>query len=87
MWAEEALFLVSGTVTGDAGEIPRRIQTTFWTRRKSQNHKIKGRHFSSDPEVIAAAETWLDGQLFEFILIGLQKLEFGRCSFFPSWSG
>ena len=35
----------------------------------------KGRHFSSDVEVIAAAETWLDGQLSEFYLSGLQKLE------------
>jgi len=26
-------------------------------------------------EVIAAAETWLDGQLSEFFLNGLQKLE------------
>jgi len=24
--------------------------------------ELKGRHFSSDAEVIAAAETWLDGQ-------------------------
>jgi len=24
--------------------------------------KLKGRHFSSDAEVIAAEETWLDGQ-------------------------
>ena len=24
--------------------------------------KMKGRHFSSDAEVIAATETWLDGQ-------------------------
>ena len=28
--------------------------------------QFKGRHFSSDAEVIAAAETWLDGQPFEF---------------------
>jgi len=28
--------------------------------------QLKGRHFSSDAEVIAAAETWLDGQLSEF---------------------
>ena len=35
----------------------------------------KGHHFSSDAEVIAAAETWLDGQLSEFFLSGLQKLE------------
>jgi len=37
--------------------------------------QLKGRHFSSDAEVIAAAETWLDGQLSEFFLSGLQKLE------------
>ena len=35
---------------------------------------LKGRHFFSD-SVIAAAETWLDGQLSEFCLSGLQKLE------------
>jgi len=28
--------------------------------------QLKGRHFSSDAEVIAAAETWLDRQPFEF---------------------
>jgi hypothetical protein len=49
--------------------------------------QLKCRHFSSDPEVIAAAETWLDGQFSEFCLNGLQTLEFGRCSLFPSWSG
>ena len=43
--------------------------------------------FSSDAEVIAGAETWLDGQPSELFLSGLQKLEFGRCSLFPSWSG
>jgi len=32
-------------------------------------------------------ETWLDGQPSEFFLSGLQKLEFGRCSLFPSWLG
>ena len=37
--------------------------------------QLKGRHFSSDTEVIAAAETWLDGQPSEFFLSGLQKLE------------
>jgi len=36
---------------------------------------LKVRQFSSDAEVIAAAETWLDGQSFEFVLNGLQKLE------------
>ena len=48
---------------------------------------LKVRHFSSDAEVIAAAEIWLDGQNSEFFLSGLQKLEFGRCSLFPSWLG
>jgi len=33
--------------------------------------KLKGHHFSSDVEVIAAAETWLDGQPSEFFLCGL----------------
>ena len=28
--------------------------------------QLKGRHFSSDAEVIAAAETWLDGQSYDF---------------------
>jgi histone-lysine N-methyltransferase SETMAR len=35
--------------------------------------KHHDRHFSSEPEVIAAAETWLDGQTSEF-LSRLQKL-------------
>ena len=29
-------------------------------------NQLKGRHFSSDVEVIATAETWLDGQYSEF---------------------
>ena len=37
--------------------------------------QLKGCHFSSDAEVIAAAETWSDGQPSEFFLSGLQKLE------------
>jgi histone-lysine N-methyltransferase SETMAR len=36
--------------------------------------QLKGR-LSSDAEVIAAAETWLDGQSSELFLNGLQKLE------------
>jgi hypothetical protein len=28
--------------------------------------QLKGRHFSSETEVIAAALTWLDGQTSEF---------------------
>ena len=38
--------------------------------------QLKGLNFSSDAEVIAAAETWLDGQLSDFFWGGgLQKLE------------
>jgi hypothetical protein len=37
--------------------------------------QLKCRHFSSDAEVIAAAETWSDGQYSEFFLSGLQTLE------------
>jgi len=37
--------------------------------------QLKGRHFSFDVEVIAAAETWLDGQPSEFFRSGLQKSE------------
>ena len=51
---------------------PCRIATRSLDLEKKQ---LKGRHFSSDAEVIAAAETWLVGQSFEFVLSGLQKLE------------
>jgi transposase len=37
--------------------------------------QLKGRHFSSDTEVIAFQETWLDGQHSEIFLNGLQTLE------------
>ena len=38
--------------------------------------QLKVRHFSSDAEVIAAAETWLDGKLSDFFFFsGLQMLE------------
>ena len=37
--------------------------------------QLQGRHFLSDAEVIAVAETWLDGQPSELFLSGLQKLE------------
>jgi len=31
--------------------------------------QLKGHHFSSDAEIIAAAETWLDGQPSDFFLL------------------
>ena len=36
--------------------------------------QLKCRHFSSDAEVIAAAETWLDGQPSEFFVEWLVKV-------------
>jgi hypothetical protein len=36
-----------------------------WTEKK----QIKDRHFSSDEEVIAAAENWLDGQNSELFWV------------------
>jgi len=48
---------------------------------------LKDHQFSSNAEVIAAVETWLDEQPSELFLSGLQKLEFGHCRLFPSWSG
>ena len=36
--------------------------------------QLKGRHFSSNMEVIAALETWLDGQPSEFFFAWLQEV-------------
>jgi hypothetical protein len=36
---------------------------------------LKIRHFSSEAQVIAASQTWLDRQISEFFLSDLQKLE------------
>jgi len=36
--------------------------------------QLKGRHFSSDAEVIVAAETWLDRQPSEFFFEWLEKV-------------
>ena len=36
--------------------------------------QLKGRHFSSDAEVIAAAETWLEGQPYDFFFDWLAKV-------------
>ena len=54
--------------------------------RPNWKKQLKGRHFSSDADVIAAAKTWLDGQPSDFFFLsGLQK--FGRRRLFPSCSG
>ena len=38
---------------------------------------MKGRHFSSDMEVIAAAETWLDGQHSDSFLVACESYSNG----------
>jgi len=52
----------------------------IWPRRTTKcsldwKKQLKSRHFLSDAEVIAAAETWFDGQLSDFFLSGLQQLD------------
>ena len=42
---------------------------------KKKKKQFEDCHFSSYAEVIAAAETWLDGQISDFFLSGLQSLE------------
>ena len=52
---------ISWSPTLFSGSGPARLPPVPWTEKQ-----LKGRHFSSDVEVIAAAETWLDGQPSEF---------------------
>ena len=40
---------------------------------QSDKKKLKGRHFLSDAEVIAAAETWLDGQRSEIFWVACKS--------------
>jgi len=52
----------------------------YWGADKSlarpEEKQLKVRHFSSDAEIIAVSETWLDGQLSEFFFEGLAKVRF-----------
>ena len=50
---------------------PRRTTTCSLDWKK----QLKGRHFSSDAEINAAAETWLNGQFSDFFFSILHKLE------------
>ena len=61
---------VSWLPTLFSGSGPNGLPRVFWTEKK----QLKGRNFSSDAEVTAAAETWLDGQNSIFFLSGLQKV-------------
>jgi len=64
IWASNVLIIPLFSGSGPVGVPP-----VPWTAKQ-----LKTRHFSSEAEVIAAAETWLDGQLPDFIY-GLHKLE------------
>ena len=55
---------------------------------KALKRKLKGRHFSSDADVIAAAETWLDGQTSECFFEWLAKVRGrGQEVYWASWGG
>jgi hypothetical protein len=60
-----------GTSTTSLPQGKLEFQVLSPSRLKKQ---LKGRHFSSDAEVIAAAETLLDGQPSEFFLSVFQSL-------------
>jgi len=51
-----------------SGSCPVAIQPVYWTEKQ-----LKIRHFSSDTEVIAAEETWLDGQHSEFFWVACKR--------------
>jgi len=61
---------VSWSHTLFSGSGPIGLPPVPWTEKQ-----LKGRHFSSDTEVIATAGTWLDGQPSIFFLSGFHKLE------------
>ena len=62
---------VSWSPTLFSGSGPLGLPPILWTEKQ-----LKDRHFSSDAVVIAAAETWLDGQPSDFFSpSGLQKFE------------
>jgi len=57
--------------TLSSGSGPVGLPPVPWTEKQ-----LNRRHFSSDAEIIAAVETWVDGQRSKFFFsIGLQKLE------------
>jgi len=54
---------------------PDLVPSDYHLLLRLKKKQLRSRHFSSDGELIAAAETWLDRQYSEFVLSGLQKLE------------
>jgi len=62
-------LLMSWSPTIFSGSDPVRLPPVPWTEKT-----IEGRHFSSDTEVIAATETWMDGQPEFFFFEWLAKV-------------
>jgi len=60
---------VSWSPTLFSGSGPIGLPPVPWTEK----NKLKSRHFSSDAEVTAAAETWLDGQTSEFFSVACRS--------------
>jgi len=60
---------MSWSTTLFSGSGPVGLPPVPWNEKQ-----LKGRHFLSDAEVIATAETWLDGQLSEFFFEWLAKV-------------
>ena len=52
-----------------SGSGPVGLSPVPWTEKK----QLEGRHFSSDAEVIAPAETWLDGKPSEFFWVAFKS--------------
>jgi len=61
---------MSRSLNLSSGSGPVGLPPVPWTEKQ-----LKGRHFSTDAEVIAAAVTWLDGQPSEFFFESLAKVK------------
>ena len=60
---------VSWSPTLFSRSVPVGLPPVPWTEKQLNGR----RHFSSDAEVIAAAETWLDGQISEFFKVAFKS--------------
>ena len=63
------LLQMSWSPTLFSGSGPVGVPPVPWAEKK----QLKARHFSSDAEVIVAAETWLDGQPSEFFSVACKS--------------
>jgi len=73
-------FYWSPTLFSRSGPVG--LPPVSWTEKK-----LKVRHFSSDAEVIAVAQTWLDGQTSEFFWVACRSYSNGlRGVFSFVWS-